>query len=430
MGRGHRTNDEGIRQLRALLGDDVEVIVVPLPHWRGAGDVFHLMSIVSPVDRDLAVVYSPLMPIPFRERLLERGTTLVEVPDEEFDTMGANVLAVGPRRCVMVERQPPDARASRTGGRGGVRVCRPGNQPQGRRRPDLPDASARAERLASRPQARNRRQPVTIHRTPRRKPPGQPAPGCHGSTRVQAGERTREMSTRYVAFDIETAKILPEKVGDLLEHRPLGICCAAAIGSGESVATTWHGRTADVAPSPRMSRQEAQALVLDLQTLTSDRGCTLLTWNGLNFDFNILAEESGLWEECAALALAHVDMMFHVVCDRGHYVALGARRAGVPARRKDRRRLWAQRADPLGGRDAHDEVIRYNTRDVELSLEVAQASERAGAFRWVTRKGTIAEMALERGWLDVAGARALPLPDTSWMTDPPRRDNFFRWFPA
>jgi N-dimethylarginine dimethylaminohydrolase len=79
---------------------------VPLPHWRGAGDVFHLMSIVSPVDRDLAVVYSPLMPVPFRERLLENGFGLVEVPGEEFDNMGANVLAIGPRRCVMVPGSP------------------------------------------------------------------------------------------------------------------------------------------------------------------------------------------------------------------------------------------------------------------------------------------------------------------------------------
>jgi N-dimethylarginine dimethylaminohydrolase len=107
VGRGYRTNDEGIRQLRTLLGDAVdELVVVPLPHWRGPGDVFHLMSIVSPVDRDLAVVYSPLMPVPFREQLLARGITLVDVPAAEFDTMGCNVLAIAPRRCVMVAGNP------------------------------------------------------------------------------------------------------------------------------------------------------------------------------------------------------------------------------------------------------------------------------------------------------------------------------------
>lgn len=117
VGRGYRTNDDGIRQLRDLLADNIdEMIVVPLPHWRGPGDVFHLMSMISPVDHDLAVVYSPLLPVPFRERLLHAGIALVEVPDEEFDTMGANVLAIGPRRCLLVTGNPVTrARLERAG---------------------------------------------------------------------------------------------------------------------------------------------------------------------------------------------------------------------------------------------------------------------------------------------------------------------------
>jgi N-dimethylarginine dimethylaminohydrolase len=102
VGRGYRTNAEGIRQLRELVGDAVTVVEVPLPHWRGSTDVMHLMSLISPVDHDLAVVYSPLMAVPFREWLLDRGYRLVEVPDEEFDTMGTNVLALAPRRCLML----------------------------------------------------------------------------------------------------------------------------------------------------------------------------------------------------------------------------------------------------------------------------------------------------------------------------------------
>ena len=64
------------------------------------------MSVLSPVDKDLAVVYSPLMPIPFRQLLLERGFDLVEVPDEEFESMGCNVLATAPRKCLMVSGNP------------------------------------------------------------------------------------------------------------------------------------------------------------------------------------------------------------------------------------------------------------------------------------------------------------------------------------
>jgi N-dimethylarginine dimethylaminohydrolase len=68
------------------------------------------MSILSPIDTDLALVYSPLMPVPFREWLLERDIGLVEVPDVEFETMGCNVLAIGPRRCVMLEGNPETRR--------------------------------------------------------------------------------------------------------------------------------------------------------------------------------------------------------------------------------------------------------------------------------------------------------------------------------
>jgi N-dimethylarginine dimethylaminohydrolase len=107
VGLGYRTNEAGIAQLRRILGDSVdELIVVPLPHFKGPGDVFHLMSMLSPVDRDLAVVYSRLMPVHFRNRLLEFGYRLIEVPDDEFESMGANVLAVAPRRTVVVAGNP------------------------------------------------------------------------------------------------------------------------------------------------------------------------------------------------------------------------------------------------------------------------------------------------------------------------------------
>jgi N-dimethylarginine dimethylaminohydrolase len=107
VGRGYRTNDEGIRQLRVLLGERVdELLIVPLPHWRGSGDVFHLMSMYSPLAADLALVYSPLLPVPFREALLERGTRLVEVPEGEFEGMGCNALALAPGRCVLLEGNP------------------------------------------------------------------------------------------------------------------------------------------------------------------------------------------------------------------------------------------------------------------------------------------------------------------------------------
>lgn len=107
VGHTYRTNEEGIRQLKAFLEPKgIEVIVAQLPHYKGQSDVFHLMSILSPVDKDLAVVYSPLMPIDFRNELIDRGFRFVEVPDEEFDSMGCNVLALSPSKCLMVKGNP------------------------------------------------------------------------------------------------------------------------------------------------------------------------------------------------------------------------------------------------------------------------------------------------------------------------------------
>lgn len=107
VAEGYRTNRDGIDQLHELTkGFITEFQVVSLPHWHGPDDVLHLMSIISPVDQDLAVVYSRLMPVGFRECLIRRGIKLIEVPDAEFETMGCNVLAVAPRKCILLAGNP------------------------------------------------------------------------------------------------------------------------------------------------------------------------------------------------------------------------------------------------------------------------------------------------------------------------------------
>ena len=107
IGHTYRTNTEGIHQIQKLLNPfGIEVMPVSLPHYKGPADVFHLMSVISPVDRDLAVVYSPLMPIKFRNELLRREYRLVEVPEHEFESMACNVLAIAPRKCIMVKGNP------------------------------------------------------------------------------------------------------------------------------------------------------------------------------------------------------------------------------------------------------------------------------------------------------------------------------------
>lgn len=104
IGEGYRSNAEGIRQFRTLLGDLADdVISVPLPHWNGPDECLHLMSMVSPIDHDLYLVYSKLLPVPFRQFLLEQNIKLLEVQDAEDESMGCNVLAVAPRKCIMID---------------------------------------------------------------------------------------------------------------------------------------------------------------------------------------------------------------------------------------------------------------------------------------------------------------------------------------
>jgi dimethylargininase len=102
VGRGYRTNAEGVEQL-AQAFSDAKVLSYDLPHWNGRAEVMHLMSLISPLDDDLALVYPRLAPVRLIELLNERGIEIVEVPDEEFETMGPNVLALGPRRALALE---------------------------------------------------------------------------------------------------------------------------------------------------------------------------------------------------------------------------------------------------------------------------------------------------------------------------------------
>ena len=103
VGEGYRTNREGIEQLKHLLSDQVQdVISVPIPHWNGPQDCLHLMSNLSPIDHNLYLVYSRLLPVSFRKYLLDRNIELIDVPDEEYESMGRNVLAVAPRKVIMI----------------------------------------------------------------------------------------------------------------------------------------------------------------------------------------------------------------------------------------------------------------------------------------------------------------------------------------
>lgn len=107
IGRGYRTNDEGIRQFKELTKDFIdEYIIIPMPHGDGENCCLHLMSIISFVDTDKAVVYSKYMPVFFREYLIGKGIQLIECNDEEYDYLGTNVLALEPGKCITIAGNP------------------------------------------------------------------------------------------------------------------------------------------------------------------------------------------------------------------------------------------------------------------------------------------------------------------------------------
>ena len=232
------------------------------------------------------------------------------------------------------------------------------------------------------------------------------------------------MKFNYVAFDIEIERSIPDGSGDWKSFRPLGISCAATLVQGED-PLLWYGKSPDGKPADRMTMEEAEDLVNYLKTKT-DEGYTVLTWNGLGFDFDILAEESGKTELCKQLACDHVDMMYHFFCLQGYALGLDKAAHGMGL---------AGKTPGMNGRLApiywqqgkRQEVLTYVAQDVRTTMSVAEAVENQGGIRWVSNRGWQQFAAFPDGWKTVREAEKMPLPDTSWMTNAWPRSKFTRW---
>jgi dimethylargininase len=106
-GVGFRTNRDGIRQIGNLLRPfDITLLTADLPFYQGPDACLHLLSLISMIDDRLAVIYKPFFPVPLFQELENRGFEFIEVPDQEFPTMGCNILAIAPRVCIMLEGNP------------------------------------------------------------------------------------------------------------------------------------------------------------------------------------------------------------------------------------------------------------------------------------------------------------------------------------
>lgn len=233
------------------------------------------------------------------------------------------------------------------------------------------------------------------------------------------------MARKYLAFDVETAANVPGPEFNWRDHRPLGITCAAALASDLAEPMIWLGKSPDGNPAKQMSRAEAHGMVDQLREMVL-ADYTLLTWNGLGFDFDVLAEEADALKTCRELALNHVDMMFHIFCDRGFPVALdkAAHALGIPGKPPGMSGLLAPQMWEQG---QFKEVMDYVVQDVRIALNVAHLCEERGSFTWTTRRGSTGSMPLGNGWLTVREALKLPEPDTSWMSSPLPRSDFTHW---
>ena len=244
------------------------------------------------------------------------------------------------------------------------------------------------------------------------------------------------MGARYVAFDIEISREIATGTEDWKALRPLGISCAATLTeSGE--LRLWHGRQgADGRYAAQLAPVDVVRLVCHLAE-HSLSGRPALTWNGLGFDLDILAEECA--DElgalaCQDLALDHTDMAFQMLCEKGFMCGLDAAAKGMGLAGKTEGMhgdlapvMWAQ------GRAEQEKVLEYVAQDVRTTAQVYEAILERHCLTWLSRSGRRQhhDLRLTDGtphrMLTVAECLALPEPDTSWLTNPWPRTKFRGW---
>lgn len=235
---------------------------------------------------------------------------------------------------------------------------------------------------------------------------------------------------KFLAFDIETHKITPENESNLYQFRPLGISCAATFRSGDTAPKLWFNGCEDsVDPiSEAMTKEQCGKLVNYLQEQLSGEYIPL-TWNGLKFDFDILAEESGLVIECSELALSSIDMMFQFFMTKGYPIGISAVAKGLGLEGKTEGMhgdlapvMWAENLE------SRLKVLEYVGQDSRLALQIAEKIIEKGYFNWIAKSGKTNFWFLAgKRWLTVKECLHLSIPDQSWMTKPIPIESFISW---
>jgi hypothetical protein len=234
---------------------------------------------------------------------------------------------------------------------------------------------------------------------------------------------------KLAAFDLEIAKELDE-LDDWQNHAPLGITCAAIALIDTDEVTYWGA-------DPQLSQEQSITIVHALQDLV-ENGYLLLTWNGAAFDFQILAQESGLFEECGELAMNHVDMMLLVTFQKGYYLSLEKALTGAGLKGKLKHvvlsngetveNMTGSKAPQLWTDKEFDAVLQYLGDDVRQTLQLGQSVRHSCQIMWRSNRGNPMHVSVKN--LDpVWKCFNYPEPDTSWMTDSPDREKFVSWIP-
>lgn len=242
---------------------------------------------------------------------------------------------------------------------------------------------------------------------------------------------------KLVSWDIETHKVLPEDVTNIMDHRPLGITCISLLCTGQEKPTLFYSG-APGEPLPRkMNAVELTEFVDELWGACTS-GYRPLAWNG-NFDFQILIEElelaitgdtatkTQLIADIKKMARESIDPMFQLFCIKGYPLGLQAAANGMHVKGKTEGMSGAMAPDMWQGSvEDRQKVLEYVGQDAVIPLQVAQKIEAQGLLSWTSKSGRPQTVRMD-SMLTVAECMNIPLPDTSWMSNPRHRGDFYGW---
>lgn len=230
--------------------------------------------------------------------------------------------------------------------------------------------------------------------------------------------------SKYLAFDIEISKILPGDFSQWKNHRPLGISCAA-LKYGDEPPEIWYSQSANGEIAKKMSVSDLKRLVRTLED-ASNRGWKIVTWNGLGFDFDVLAEESHNMDSCRSLAVNHIDLMFLFFCLRGYPLSLEKAAIGMGLAGK-LPGMSGDKAPILWSEGNYRKVMEYVAQDVQITWELAEIIEKSGRLAWTSNRGNYQQVFFTNGLLNVSDAMQLPPVYNQWMDNKMEREDFLSW---